>query len=164
MTVFTIGYERLSPAAFLSLLAAHGIETVVDIREVALSRKPGFSKTALANLLSVSGFEYVHMMELGCPKPVRDRYREDGDWKRYTKGFMKHMKTQDLAIAQLSNLVMQSSCALLCYEADPNVCHRSIVAHAVRDHCGAQVQHIKAVDATIARPALHPPSFALAGR
>ena len=48
MTVFTIGYEGLDIGAFMSLLAEHGIETVVDIRELPLSRKPGFSKKALA--------------------------------------------------------------------------------------------------------------------
>ncbi|MGN6808258.1 MAG: DUF488 family protein [Trinickia sp.] len=59
MTVFTIGYEGLDIGAFLSLLGEHGMETVVDIRELPLSRKPGFSKNALASTLNLSGFEYV---------------------------------------------------------------------------------------------------------
>lgn len=147
MTVFTIGYEGLDIDAFMSLLAEHGIETVVDIRELPLSRKPGFSKKALAGVLNLSGLEYVHMVDLGCPKPVRDRYREDGNWKRYTEGFLKHLKTQKVAIAELSDLVSSSNCALLCYEADFNFCHRSMVANAVRDYCGANVEHIKAADA-----------------
>lgn len=153
MTVFTIGYEGLDIDAFMSLLAEHGIDTVVDIRELPLSRKPGFSKKALASVLNFSGLEYVHMVDLGCPKPVRDRYREDGNWKRYTDGFLKHLKTQEAAIAELSELVGSSNCALLCYEADFNFCHRSMVAKAVRDHCGADVQHIKAADARTTSPA-----------
>lgn len=153
MTVFTIGYEGLDIDAFMSLLAEHGIDTVVDIRELPLSRKPGFSKKALASVLNLSGLEYVHMVDLGCPKPVRDRYREDGNWKRYTDGFLKHLKTQEAAIAELSELVGSSNCALLCYEADFNFCHRSMVAKAVRDHCGADVQHIKAADARTTSPA-----------
>jgi uncharacterized protein (DUF488 family) len=75
MTVFTIGYEGLNVDTFMSLLAQHGIETVVDVRELPLSRKTGFSKKALTNALNPSGVEYVHMVNLGCPKPVRDRYR-----------------------------------------------------------------------------------------
>jgi len=144
MTVFTIGYEGLDIDVFMSLLAEHGIETVVDVRELPLSRKPGFSKKALAAVLNLSGLEYVHMVDLGCPKQVRDRYREDGNWKRYTEGFMKHLKTQDDAIAELSALAATSNCALLCYEADSNFCHRSMVASAVKDYCGARVTHIKA--------------------
>lgn len=160
MTVFTIGYEGLDIDAFMSLLAEHGIDTVVDIRELPLSRKPGFSKKALASVLNLSGLEYVHMVDLGCPKPVRDRYREDGNWKRYTDGFLKHLKTQEAAIAELSELAGSSNCALLCYEADFNFCHRSMVAKAVRDYCGADVQHIKSVDARTTSPA--PPRLAFA--
>jgi uncharacterized protein (DUF488 family) len=153
MTVFTIGYEGLDIDAFMSLLAEHGIETVVDIRELPLSRKPGFSKKALASVLNLSGLEYVHMVALGCPKVVRDRYREDGNWKRYTDGFLKHLKTQKAAIDELSELAASSNCALLCYEADFNFCHRSMVASAVRDASGADVEHITAVAAKTASPA-----------
>ena len=144
MKIYTVGYEGLDIDSFLSLLAENDIETVVDVREMPLSRKPGFSKKSLANVLNLSGREYVHMVDLGCPKQVRDRYREDGNWKRYTDGFMKHLKTQDDAIAELSALAATSNCALLCYEADSNFCHRSMVASAVKDYCGARVTHIKA--------------------
>ncbi len=144
MTVFTIGYEGLDIDVFMTLLSEHGVDTIVDVRELPLSRKPGFSKKSLANVLSLSGREYVHMVELGCPKPVRDRYRDDSNWKRYTEGFMKYLKTQHDAIAELSALVAASNCALLCYEADSNFCHRSMVANAVKDYCGAHIKHIKA--------------------
>jgi len=142
MTVFTIGYEGLDIGTFMSLLGEHGVETIVDVRELPLSRKPGFSKKALASALNLSGIEYVHMADLGCPEPIRDRYREDGNWKRYTEGFLKYLKTQKAAIVDLSDLVNSSNCALLCYEADFNFCHRSMVANAVREHCGADVEHI----------------------
>lgn len=160
MTIFTIGYEGLDIDVFLSLLVEHGVETVVDIRELPLSRKPGFSKKALANALNLSGLEYIHMVDLGCPKPVRDGYRKDGNWKRYTEGFLKYLKTQDAAIAELSELAGSSNCALLCYEADFNFCHRSMVANAVRDSSGAKVEHIKAAHAKTASPA--PPRLAFA--
>lgn len=152
MTVFTIGYEGLDIDAFMSMLAEHGIETVVDIRELPLSRKPGFSKKALASLLNPSGLEYVHIAALGCPKLVRDRYREDGNWKRYTDGFQKHLKTQKAALDELTELVASSNCVLLCYEADFNFCHRSMVANAVQHLSGAQVAHIAPVDAKKASP------------
>jgi uncharacterized protein (DUF488 family) len=143
MTIFTIGYEGLEINGFMSLLHKHNIQKVVDIRELPLSRKPGFSKKSLANVLILAGIEYQHMAELGCPRPVRDRYRLDGNWKRYTEGFLSYLQTQDTAISVLSAMVEQSNCALLCYEANPSLCHRSMVANAVNKHCGTGIRHIK---------------------
>jgi uncharacterized protein (DUF488 family) len=143
MTVFTIGYEGLDIDTFLSLLDQHGIETIVDIRELPLSRKRGFSKNALAIALESAGFGYIHVHALGCPKPVRDRYRVDADWKRYTRGFQKHLRGQQDALEQLSTLATDAHCALLCYEADFNLCHRSLVADALHEQYGSEVLHIQ---------------------
>lgn len=153
--IFTIGYEGLDIHRFMLLLAKNGIETVVDIRELPLSRKPGFSKKSLASLLHLSGFKYLHMADLGCPKPVRDRYKEDGNWIRYTEGFLQHLQTQKAAIARLSDLTICTNCALLCYEADFNFCHRSLVANAVHDACGALVTHINTLNTKTASAASH---------
>ncbi|MDP2433215.1 MAG: DUF488 domain-containing protein [Pseudomonadota bacterium] len=146
MKIYTIGYEGLDIDGFMSLLADNDIETVVDVREMPLSRKPGFSKKSLEATLNLSGREYVHMVALGCPKPIRDRYREDGNWKRYTEGFLKYLATQDEAVGELSALAATSNCALLCYEADYNFCHRSMVANAVKQQTHARVQHLQASD------------------
>lgn len=153
MKIFTIGYEGLDIDSFISLLAEHDIDMVVDVRELPLSRKTGFSKNALSNVLNLSGRDYVHMVNLGCPKIVRDRYREDGNWKRYTEGFLKHLKTQDEAIAELAALANSSNCALLCFEADSNFCHRSMVANSVKDNYGACITHINAANTRTAIPA-----------
>lgn len=144
MTVFTFGYEGLDVGEFISCLARHEIGTVVDVREVPLSRKPGFSKKTLAGFLKLAGVGYVHMADLGCPKPVRDRYRADGDWHSYTEGFLQHLGQQDAAIAGLAELAGASRCALVCYEADFNFCHRSLVANALSEYCGVNVSHITA--------------------
>jgi uncharacterized protein YeaO (DUF488 family) len=144
MTMFTIGYEGLDIDSFLAVLARYEVETVVDVRELPLSRKPGFSKRALAGVLNSAGREYVHMVDLGCPKDVRDRYRLDGNWRRYTQGFLRHLDSQQHAISELTELASSSACALLCYEADSNFCHRSMVANAVKEQSGMRVSHIKA--------------------
>lgn len=144
MKIFTIGYEGLDIDDFLSLLAENDIETIVDVRELPLSRKPGFSKKSLEAALNLSGREYIHMVELGCPKVIRDQYRADGNWKRYTDGFLKYLATQDDAIAELASVAKTSTCALLCFEADFNFCHRSMVANAVKRFAGGRVQHLLA--------------------
>lgn len=161
MKIYTIGYEGLDVAAFMSLLAENAIETVVDVREMPLSRKPGFSKKVLENALNLAGREYVHMVALGCPKPVRDRYREDGNWSRYTERFLEYLATQEDSVAELSALAATSDCALLCFEADYNHCHRSLVSDAVKHYAGVQVRHIQASGArTKNSPAMSPPAFA----
>ena len=144
MTIYTIGYEGISIEKFFMLLKEHDIETVVDVRELPLSRKAGFSKKILAASLNLSGLEYTHLADLGCPKPIRDRYRDDADWRRYKEGFLKYLSTQEDAIEELTKLASSSNCALLCFEADFNFCHRSMVADAVKQQSGMCVSHIRA--------------------
>lgn len=143
MTICTIGYEGIDIAGFLWLLREHHIETVVDVRELPLSRKPGFSKKVLAATLNLCGLEYIHLPALGCPKPIRSRYRSDGNWTRYKTGFLKYLDTQHEAIAELTSLAAASNCALLCFEADFNFCHRSMVADAVKQTGRIRVSHIR---------------------
>lgn len=147
MKVFTVGYEGLDVDSFITTLVKNGVDTLVDVRQLPLSRKRGFSKNALAGALAGHDLGYLHIPALGCPKPVRDQYRQDGSWQRYTKGFLQHLSSQQEAVAQLAGLVASSSCALLCFEADPNFCHRPMVAEAVKAECGAGVHHLRPVPA-----------------
>ncbi len=142
MKIFTIGYEGLDLPSFTAALVRHRVETVVDVRELPLSRKPGFSKQALRHALQQAGFGYVHMAALGCPRPVREGYKHDKDWDRYTEGFMAHLAEQGAAVGELAELARTTRCALLCYEADYNFCHRSMVAEAVHQQSGFAVVHI----------------------
>jgi uncharacterized protein (DUF488 family) len=142
-TIFTIGYEGIDIDTFMAILADNGVGTVVDVRELPLSRKAGFSKKALAGQLSLSGFDYLHVGKLGCPRSVRNAYREDSNWKRYTSGFIEYLQTQGEAIRSLTKLASESNCALLCFEADANFCHRSMVAKEVASQSGAAVNHLK---------------------
>lgn len=148
----TIGYEGLDTPDFLSLLSKHDIETLVDIRELPLSRKSGFSKKALAASVKRRGIGYVHLPQLGSPKAIRNRYRDDRNWTRYQRDFLKYLATQDEAIAGLAAMAGNSCCALLCFEADHNLCHRSMVADAVKQISGIRVCHIHATGLKIASP------------
>jgi len=73
---------------------------------------------------------------------VRDGYRADGDWRKYTKAFLMHLKTQTDSIGKLTEMVESSTCALLRFEADSSFCHRSIMADAASERCGAEIRHI----------------------
>lgn len=131
MTIYTIGYEGLSLEQFLELLAANGIGHLVDIREAPISRKAGFAKAALAGAVVRAGIRYSHVRALGCPKPIRDRYKEGGDWGRYTRDFKIYLGGQSDALAELRSATNAAPTCLLCYEADFHRCHRSFVAEAV---------------------------------
>jgi len=142
MTIFTVGYEGRSLEDVLAGLNAQGIQLVADVREAPISRKKGFSKSALSEALNGAGIGYTHIRALGCPKPIRDAYKEDGDWTRYTQAFMQHLRQQQPAIEQLAQIVAAQPTALLCYEADFNRCHRTYVAVAVAVKTGIDVRHI----------------------
>ena len=102
MTIYTISYEGRSLEQFLADLRAAGIRLLADVREAPFSRKPGFSKNVLAAALREVDIGYRHLRPLGCPRPIRDQYRKDGEWERYTRGFMAHLQEQQAAIAELA--------------------------------------------------------------
>lgn len=141
MTIYTIGYEGLLLEQFLELLKANGIEHLVDIREAPISRKAGFAKAALSEAVERAGIRYSHVRALGCPKPIRDRYKQTGDWGRYARDFNIYLAAQEAALAQLRSTAATARTCLLCYEADFNRCHRAFVAAAIVGPQGP-VRHI----------------------
>lgn len=142
----TIGYEGHSLDSFVAALKKHGVATVVDVREMAFSRKTGFSQKELAAFLQQSGISYRHMPAVGCPKAIRDALQQGGTWQQYSEAFKAHLTKRTEAVAALAELASQSNCVLMCFEKEPERCHRMFVAEAVADCCGAQVEHIVADD------------------
>lgn len=142
MNIYTVGYEGLDLEGFLLQLRRSGVRLLVDVRDLPLSRKRGFSKTALAKALGGAGMTYLHIRSLGCPKAIRDQYRVDGDWKAYTAAFLKHLGKQSQAVRELADLCEKRPAALLCYEADAGHCHRTYVARAVAAVSSGRVMHI----------------------
>lgn len=139
-TIATIGYEGVNLAAFIDALEAARIATLIDVREVALSRKKGFSKTHLSAALEARGIRYVHLRALGDPKEGRLAARA-GDYPLFRRIFGAHMRTvvaRD-ALATAAKLVASSSSCLMCFEADPAQCHRTIVANALATMTGLRV-------------------------
>jgi uncharacterized protein (DUF488 family) len=142
MALYTFGYEGLAIDAFIARLKKAGVEVVVDVRELPLSRKKGFSKTAFAAALIKAGIAYGHLPVFGCPKPIRNQYRIDGNWKNYVKAFNSYLATQSDAVAELAKYSKTTKACLVCFEADFNFCHRSLVARAVVDAGGADTIHL----------------------
>ncbi len=140
----TIGYEGCTIDAVLDTLRAAGTQLLIDVRAVAQSRKPGFSKRQLAAALDEAGIGYVHLQGLGTPKPGRDAVRA-GHPERMVPIFMEHM-TSDRAqadLAQAKGLVTERVCCLLCFERDHRTCHRALVAEAIRAETDQDVCHLR---------------------
>jgi uncharacterized protein (DUF488 family) len=138
--VYTIGYEGTDIDRFVATLKTAGVKRVADVRAVALSRKKGFSKKALAARLEAEGIDYLHFVALGDPKPGREAARA-GLFDEFRAIYGAHLDSED-AQASLRELVgaagEQPTC-LLCFERDPVTCHRSIVAEAMADDEGFEV-------------------------
>ncbi len=144
VTIYTISYEGRSLEKFLADLTSAGVRLLADVRENPFSRKAGFSRNALSEALQTRGIAYRHLRPLGCPRTIRDQYRKDGDWDRYTERFMAHLRQQQPALEELHSLSSAQPVALLCYEADFHRCHRTYVARAVAElnGAGADICHI----------------------
>ncbi len=137
--VATIGYEDATPARLVGALRQAGIATLVDVRAIANSRKPGFSKRALSAALEEAGIGYVHMKPLGTPAAGREAART-GRPAEMRRIFAAHLAGTEpqAALAELTDLAKRQPVCLLCLEADPARCHRTLVAEAV----GLPVRHL----------------------
>ena len=128
--VFTIGYEGADVDRFLTTLKDAGVETLADVRAVALSRKRGFSKSALRDALANQGIGYEHFIRLGTPKEGRQAARAgDGELMRriYCDEVLATEEAQE-AFRDLEALAAARPICLLCFERDPANCHRRILA------------------------------------
>ncbi|QVL44838.1 MAG: DUF488 domain-containing protein [Methylophilaceae bacterium] len=142
--LYTFGYEGLTIESFINRLKETGVKTIIDVRELPLSRKKGFSKKSFAANLHAAGIAYAHMPALGCPKPIRNAYKLNSSWSEYTKEFNAYLATQTSAIKELSKISHSTSACLICFEADFNLCHRSLIARACQNLDGVKVSHITA--------------------
>lgn len=138
--------------SFIARLQEARVSTIMDVRELPLSRKKGFSKTALREHLVAVGIGYVHLPALGCPKSVRDRYRADGDWTRYTRDFLAYLKTQDVGVREVARQARTATACLICFEADYAMCHRTYVARAAQRLGAPVVKHLTAKTAVLDQP------------
>lgn len=140
--LFTIGYEGRRVSELAATLRAHRIDVVLDVREVAWSRKRGFSKGQLSLHLASEGIAYYHDPRLGSPRELRKSYRATGDWDAFIAGFRSHLKAQESALRQHAEAMAGDRVCLLCFEAQPAECHRSAVADAFASLASATATHL----------------------
>ena len=142
-TIFTIGYEKSTIEEFVSRLADAEIDVLVDVRELPLSRKKGFSKNGLDAAVRKAGIDYLHVKALGDPKPGREAARA-GNHDLFVEIFTRHMDGEyaQSALSELADAVKGKRICLTCFERHHEVCHRKIVAERLSALVGAPIEHI----------------------
>lgn len=130
----TIGYEGSSLDDFIATLREAGIHTLIDVRELPISRRPGFAKTALAAALHASGIVYAHLKGLGDPKEGREAARAK-NFDKFLRIYTRHLmgKPAQADLQEAARLSAEGGTCLMCYERDQTTCHRLLVAQAIAD-------------------------------
>ena len=132
MRIFTIGYEGATVPEFIAALQKAGVERVIDVRALPLSRRPGFSKSALRDALTEAGVDYVHLKALGTPSEGRTAARagRHADMARIYAGQLELPEAM-VQSAQMLELAAEKPSALLCMEREAAHCHRTLLLKAV---------------------------------
>lgn len=141
LKIFTIGYEATTMAEFLAALKGAGVERVIDVRALPLSRRPGFSKSPLRAALSEAGMDYVHLKALGTPSDGRSAARA-GRQEDLERIYADQLELPEAIVQskQMLELAAEKPSALLCFERDPGGCHRSLLLTAAAP--GASITHL----------------------
>jgi len=131
--LFTIGYEGRTIDSFLCCLVGHNMRSVVDVRCNAVSMKYGFSKNALGRYLAASGVHYVHSTQLGIPSAFRDDLGSPESYHRLFGRYREEIlpRASESLKGLEEEVASYGRVALMCFEANPFLCHRHVVANAV---------------------------------
>ena len=131
--LFTIGYEGRALDELIAELAVNRIDRVIDVRQLPLSRRRGFSKTPLGAALAEHAIEYMHLRAAGNPyRAEKDAIGRDELLAKYRR----HLAGAAPAITEVADAARGHRVALLCYERAPAECHRSILVRRVRRRLG----------------------------
>jgi len=144
LTFFTAGYQGHNIETFLDLLMSHGVEQLIDVRQLPFSRKPDFSKKRLTAHLAGAGIAYTHLAALGTPKPLRDEVRRTHDFPAFFAAMQAIIAAQPEALREALELARARQSVLLCFEANHAECHRLVVAQTIERLAGGacQVVHL----------------------
>lgn len=143
--LFTIGYEDRKIDDFISKLQNNDIKVLIDIREIPISRKPGFSKSKLKGHLESAGIGYIHVKDLGSPKQLRRKLTDNNDYDLFFEEYNIYLQTRmDTVNSIYHDVILNETSCLMCMEREPIYCHRNVVAKKIKeiDGNGLNIKHI----------------------
>lgn len=129
--IYTIGYEGQTPESFVKVLRSNGLKRLVDVREIANSRKAGFSSSTLGSFLRKHEIEYLHMGGLGSPRKAREELHQDNDFVSFSEKYESFLASKKDDLNMLTGLAVEKPTAIMCFEQDASICHRSIIASRI---------------------------------
>ena len=148
MDLFTIGYEGLDQRQFIAHLVHNKISIVADVRHLPLSRKKGFSKSSLAEMLKENDIDYISLRELGTSKDMRNELYASKNYAAFFKDYKRLIADKKEPLDKILDFLKEGqNVSLLCFEMDPELCHRKIVAEEIkkRNNNGLKIKHIKPI-------------------
>lgn len=125
-TIYTLGYQGLTLGEYIELLKEQPISEVIDVRTIAWSRKPGFSKSVMQQGLEAKNIKYLHLQSAGNP------FRKDEDGENILAKYKHYLRNNQESLTIIEDevskaLKQKSSVCLTCFEKEPQDCHRSII-------------------------------------
>jgi len=138
--VLTIGYEGREIDEFVTRLKQFNISRLIDVREIPISRKNGFSKSALSEKLESENIQYIHVKALGSPSSIRNKLKSDWDYNYFFKEYSKYLSKNIDIIKKLYENILDGINCIMCFERFPEQCHRSLIADRIKEYDGNKIK------------------------
>ena len=144
LKLLTIGYEGREIDEFINRLKRFNISRLIDVREIPLSRKRGFSKSALRERREDENIEYVHVKALGSSSTIRNKLKSDRDYDYFFKAYSNYLSQNMEVLIEVYQFISDGINCIMCYERMPEKCHRSTVADKIKEYDGngLKIKHI----------------------
>lgn len=140
--IYTMGYEGLTADAFLNRMLEAGMQRIIDVRNNPVSRRYGFHKSTLSRLATLLGLEYVHVPELGIPSAERGQLESFAQYQKLFRGYEAELPNAIEQQRMVGRLLEEKPGVLVCMEADPRFCHRSVLAQALTQVVDLPIKHL----------------------
>jgi uncharacterized protein (DUF488 family) len=139
--MFTIGYQGATLERLIESLAAADVSVLVDTRDTPHSRRPEFRPRFLEAALSEVGIRYLPARALGAPRDLRAL--ASGAWDEFADGYRERLSLVREELESLVPIIASERVCLLCFEADPDACHRSLLAHEIQTLLDVSATHLR---------------------
>lgn len=132
--IISVGYEGRTIDDYITTLTRYNVTALADVRRNPTSRKPGFSKTKLAEALKQAGIKYYHYPALGIESAKRQNLRTSEDYNKLLAEYEQQLSPEHPDIMEiLETLETNGNIALTCFERDQGKCHRSVVSKTIAE-------------------------------
>lgn len=134
--MFPVGYEGRDIDTFIAYLKTFNITRLINVREIPISRKKGFSKSRLKSKAESERIEYAHIKSLGSPSQIRRQLKKGHDYGKFFSSYLKYLEDNSDAITEAYEYVHDGVTCLMGFERIPEYCHRSAIAMKIKGHDG----------------------------